>query len=322
MSERRSLYPALEPYASGRLDVGDGQSIYWETSGNPSGKPVVVLHGGPGGGTHPSLRQYFDPEAYRIVLLDQRGCGQSTPHVADGADLSVNTTDKLLGDIETLREHLRIDRWLVFGGSWGSTLALAYAETFPTRVTELVLRGIFLLRRSEIDWYYNGGAGNIFPDRWDEFLAPIPDEERGGDLVAAYHRLLHSDDESIAAGAAVAWSAWEASTSYLLPDPEKVDENSEIRFALAFARIENHYFVNGGFLDENQLLRDAPRISGIAGTIVQGRYDVVCPATSAWALHKAWPSSTLNIVDDAGHSALEPGIIHHLLEATDRYRLT
>lgn len=320
MGELRELYPPIEPSSSGFLEVGDGQNMYWEISGNPDGKPVVFLHGGPGGGTHPSCRQFFDPGAYRIILLDQRGCGQSTPHVADGADLSVNTTDKLLADIEALRKHLAIDRWMVFGGSWGSTLALAYAESFPTRVTELVLRGIFLLRRREIDWYYNGGAGNIFPERWARFLEPIPEAERDDDLVAVYHRLLRSEDPDVAARAAIAWSAWEGSTSYLLPQPEKVEQNSELRFALAFARIENHYFFHSGFLDEAQLLHRSSALRDIPGTIVQGRYDVVCPATSAWELHNAWPESNLVIVDDAGHSALEPGITHHLIEATDSYR--
>ena len=320
MTQLRALYPPLEPYQFGHLDVGDGQQMYWEQSGNPAGKPVVFLHGGPGGGTDPAQRQFFDPQVYRIVLLDQRGCGRSTPHVADGADLSVNTTDRLLGDVELLRSHLGIDRWQVFGGSWGSTLALAYAQKHPGRVTELVLRGIFLLRRSEIDWYYNGGAGHLFPELWEEFLAPVPESERGGDLVEAYHRLLQSDDPDVATRAAVAWSTWEGATSSLLPKPERVVETSQPRFALAFARIENHYFHNRGFLDEGQLLRDAAALDGIPGVIVQGRYDVVCPATSAWALHRAWPDSRLEIVDDAGHSAMEPGIVHHLVEATDRFR--
>lgn len=320
MTQLRALYPPLEPYQFGHLDVGDGQQMYWEQSGNPDGKPVVFLHGGPGGGTDPAQRQFFDPQVYRIVLLDQRGCGRSTPHVADGADLSVNTTHRLLGDVELLRSHLDIDRWQVFGGSWGSTLALAYAQKHPDRVTELVLRGIFLLRRSEIDWYYNGGAGHLFPELWEEFLAPVPESERGGDLVEAYHRLLQSDDPDVATRAAVAWSTWEGATSSLLPKPERVVETSQPRFALAFARIENHYFHNRGFLDEGQLLRDAAALDGIPGVIVQGRYDVVCPATSAWALHRAWPGSRLEIVDDAGHSAMEPGIVHHLVEATDRFR--
>ncbi|SNT23336.1 prolyl aminopeptidase [Rhodococcoides kyotonense] len=313
------LYPPIEPYDSGHLDVGDGQRIYWETSGDPEGTPVVFVHGGPGGGTGPAQRRYFDPAAYRIILFDQRGCGRSTPHIADGADLSVNTTDRLISDIETLRTHLGVERWLVFGGSWGSTLSLAYAQSHRDRVNGLILRGIFLLRRSEIDWYYNGGAGHIFPEQWDEFLAPVPENERGGDLVEVYHRLLTSDDRDVATAAAVAWSSWEAATSYLLPRPEQVAENSDPRFALAFAGIENHYFRNGGFLRENQLLDDAHLLDGIPGVIVQGRYDVVCPATSAHALHKAWPEAELIVVDHAGHSASEPGIVHHLVQATDRF---
>lgn len=316
----RTLYPPIAPHATGFLTVGDDQRIYWEVSGNPDGKPVVFLHGGPGGGTDAAHRRFFDPGAYRIVLFDQRGCGRSAPHVADGADLSVNTTDHLVADIEALRSHLGIDRWQVFGGSWGSTLALTYAQRHPQRVTELVLRGIFLLRRREVDWYYNGGAGHLFPERWEQFLAPVPAEERDGDLVEAYHRLLHSPDPEVALRAAIAWSSWEGATSTLLPRPERVDETSEPRFAMAFARIENHYFRNAGFIDEGQLLRDVGALRGIPGVIVQGRYDVVCPAASAWELHRAWPGSALHIVDDAGHAAAEPGITHHLVEATDRFR--
>ena len=314
----RKLYPPIEPYDAGHLDVGDGQRIYWETSGNPAGKPVVFVHGGPGGGTGPAQRRYFDPDRYRIVLFDQRGCGRSTPHIADGADLTVNTTADLVADIERLREFLTVERWLVFGGSWGSTLSLVYAQSHRHRVTHLILRGIFLLRRSEIDWYYNGGAGHMFPELWDKFLAPVPETERDGDLVEAYHRLLHSHDRDVATEAAIAWSSWEAATSYLLPQPDQIAENADPRFALAFAGIENHYFRTGGFLRENQLLADAHLLADIPGVIVQGRYDVVCPATSAWELHKAWPSSELIVVDDAGHSASEPGIVHHLVEATDR----
>jgi proline iminopeptidase len=316
----RVPYPATSPYESGLLDVGDGQRIHWEVCGNPSGKPVVFLHGGPGGGIHEEHRRFFDPQAYRIVLFDQRGCGRSTPHVADGADLAVNTTGHLIRDIEALRVHLGVQRWQVFGGSWGSTLALAYAQAHPDRVTEMVLRGVFLLRRSEIDWYYNGGAGAIYPDLWEGFLAPVPAAERAGDLVEAYHRLLHSPDPEVALTAAVAWSAWEGATSALLPKPEHVEQNSQSRFALAFARIENHYFRNHGFLDEGQLLRDIDAIASIPAVIVQGRYDMVCPATSAWALHRAWPSARLVIVEDAGHAASEPGITHHLVEATDGFR--
>ncbi|WP_137723744.1 prolyl aminopeptidase [Prescottella subtropica] len=316
----RTLYPPISPHETGFLPVGDDQHVYWEVSGNPSGKPVVFLHGGPGGGTDPAHRRFFDPDAYRIVLFDQRGCGRSTPHVASGADLSVNTTDRLIADIEALRTTLGIDRWQVFGGSWGSTLALAYAQRFPRRVTELVLRGIFLLRRSEVDWYYNGGAGLLFPERWEQFLAPVPPGERSGDLVEAYHRLLHADNPDVALEAAVAWSTWEGATSHLLPHPDRVEQTAEPRFALAFARIENHYFRNAGFLDEGQLLRDAAVLASIPGVIVQGRYDVVCPAASAWELHRVWPGSVLHLVDDAGHAASEPGITHRLIEATDRFR--
>ncbi|QXQ15723.1 prolyl aminopeptidase [Skermania piniformis] len=302
------------------LEVGDGQRIYWEECGNPRGKPAVFLHGGPGGGCTPDHRRYFDPAAYRIVLFDQRGCGRSTPHVADGADLATNTTAHLIADIEALRTDRGIERWLVFGGSWGSTLALAYAEQYPQRVTELVLRGIFLLRRSEIDWYYNGPAGTIFPDLWEQYLAPIPESERSGDLVEAYHRLLQHPDPAVSQRAAVAWSTWEGATSSLLPDPNRVAETADPRFALAFARIENHYFRHGGFLTEGQLLRDAAALAQIPGVIVQGRYDIVCPMGSAWALHRAWPAAQLTIVPDAGHSSAEPGIMHHLIAATDRFR--
>jgi proline iminopeptidase len=316
----RTLYPPLEPHRTGMLDVGDGQRLYWEESGNPAGKPVVFLHGGPGGGTAPYHRQFFDPQAYRIVLFDQRGCGRSTPHIADGASLDTNTTGHLVGDIEKLRTQLGIERWQVFGGSWGSTLALAYAQAHPERVTELVLRGIFLLRRKEIDWYYNGSAGYVYPDEWEKFLAPVPESERRGDLVSAYNRLLHSTDPDVAAAAAVAWSTWEGATSSLLPQPDRIAETAEPRFALAFARIENHYFVHGGFLDEGQLLRDIDRIAHIPGVIVQGRHDIVCPAISAWDLHRVWPNSVLHLVDGAGHAAAEPGITHHLVEATDTFR--
>lgn len=312
----RTLYPAIDAYDSGHLSVGDGQEIYWETSGNPDGKPVVFVHGGPGGGTGPKQRQYFDPARYRIVLFDQRGCGQSRPHIAEGADLSVNTTAHLIADMEKIREHLGIDTWQVFGGSWGSTLGLAYAQAHPTRVSELVLRGIFLLRRSEIDWYYNGGAANIYPDLWETYLAPIPLDERDGDLVAAYHRLLTGEDRELAQQAATAWSTWEGKTSYLLPQD---DSDGSTRFDLAFATIENHYFTNHGFIEDGQLLANLDAIAHIPAVIVQGRYDVVCPMRSAWDLHRAWPAADLHVVDDAGHASFEPGIVHHLVEATDRF---
>lgn len=317
----REFYPPIEPYESGLLDVGDGQQIYWETSGTASGKPVVFVHGGPGGGTSDDQRRFFDPARYRIVLFDQRNCGRSRPHVADGADLSLNTTPHLIGDMEKLRCSLGIERWQVFGGSWGSTLGLAYAQAYPERVTELVLRGIFLLRRTEIDWYYNGGAAHIFPDLWESYLGAVPAAERDGDLVAAYHRLLSSDDPAVAYPAARAWTGWEQSTSHLLPRPDDPadGENDPARFDLAFARIENHYFVNHGFLDDGQLLRDIDRIAHVPAVIVQGRYDVVCPVRSAWDLHRAWPSADLHIVDDAGHASFEPGIRHHLIEATDTF---
>jgi len=315
----REQYQPIEPDEHGMLAVGDGQSIYWEVSGNPDGKPAVFLHGGPGGATDPNNRQFFDPQRYRIVLFDQRGCGRSTPHIADGADLSVNTTDHLIADIEALRAHLGIQRWLVFGGSWGSTLALAYAQRYPQRVTEMVLRGIFLLRRKEIDWYYNGSAGYIYPDEWEKFLAPVPEADRGDDLVRAYHRLLHSNDEQVATDAAIAWSTWESATSSLRRRPDRIEEAADPRFALAFARIENHYFRHGGFLDDGQLLRDIETIAHIPSVIVQGRHDVVCPTVSAWELHRTWPNSVLHIVDDAAHSASEPGIVHHLVDATDAF---
>ncbi len=315
-STRRTLYPPIEPYRTGMLRVSDVHEIYFEESGNPQGKPVVFVHGGPGGGTDPKQRRFFDPAAYRIVLFDQRGCGKSKPH----ASLEANTTWDLVADMERIREHLGIDRWQVFGGSWGSTLALAYAETFPQRVTELVLRGIFMLRKQEIDWFYQRGASAIYPDAWEGYLAPIPEAERG-DLLHAYHRRLTSDDGQVRQEAARAWSVWEGSTSRLIPDPDLISRNGEDEFAIAFARIECHYFVNKGFFDtEDQLLRNVERIRHIPAVIVQGRYDVVCPMESAWALHRAWPEADLRVVPDAGHAAMEPGILHELVTATDAFR--
>lgn len=311
------LYPPLEPYASGMLQVSDLHTLYWETSGNPRGKPVVFLHGGPGGGTEPKYRRFFNPEKYRIVLVDQRGCGKSTPH----ASLVDNTTWDLVADIERLRESLGIARWQVFGGSWGSTLALAYAQTHPARVTELVLRGIFLLRAKEVAWFYQEGASMIFPDAWEGYLAPIPEAERG-DLLHAYHRRLTGDDPAVQLEAAKAWSTWEGATSRLYTDPTMLARVGEDRFALAFARIECHYFVHKGFLrSDTQLLDDAAvlRKAGIPGVIVQGRYDVVCPMDSAWRLHRAWPEAQLVVVPDAGHSANEPGITRALVDATDAF---
>ena len=281
MAERRELYPPLAPFRTGMLRVSDVHTLYFEESGNPAGKPVVFLHGGPGGGTDPKQRRFFDPKRYRIVLFDQRGCGKSTPH----ANLEDNTTWHLVGDIEALRTHLGIEKWQVFGGSWGSTLALAYAEKHPERVTELVLRGIFLLRERELKWFYQWGTSELFPDAWEKYLEPIPEAERA-DLVSAYHARLTSKDPAVQAAAAKAWSIWEAATSHLYINADYVARAGEDRFALAFARIECHYFVNKGFFEsESELLDGVPKIRHIPSVIVQGRYDVVCPVVTAWQLH-------------------------------------
>ncbi len=311
----RTLYPVIEPYDSGFLAVSDRHTLYYEQCGNPEGKPVVILHGGPGGGCSPKMRRFHDPARYRIVLFDQRGSGRSTPH----ADLVDNTTWDLVADIERLRAHLGIARWQVFGGSWGSTLALAYAQRHPEPVTELVLRGIFMLRRWELEWFYQEGASRLFPDAWEAYLEPIPAVERA-DLISAYHRRLTSTDEAVRVRAARAWSVWEASTSFLRQDPAFIDAHKADDFALAFARIECHYFVNGGFFEiENQLLRDAVRLREIPATIVHGRYDVVCPVQNAWDLHRAWPEAELVICPNSGHSGFEPEISDALLRATDAY---
>jgi proline iminopeptidase len=315
-AERRSFYPEIEPYRTGRLQVSPLHEIYWEESGNPRGKPVVFVHGGPGGGTEPKQRRFFDPAAYRIVLFDQRGSGKSTPY----ASLVDNTTQHLIADMEQLRAHLDIDKWQVFGGSWGSTLALAYAEAHPTRVSELVLRGIFLLRKVEIDWFYQRGCDAIFPDAWEDYLAPIPVEERG-DMLHAYHKRLISDDPAVRVEAAKAWSIWEGRTSCLHSNPGLIARTADGEFALAFARIECHYFVNNGFFEKDTtLLDEVGKIRHIPTVIVQGRYDVVCPMESAWALHRAFPEADLRIAADAGHSAFEPGNVHELISATDRFR--
>jgi proline iminopeptidase len=311
----RELYPEIEAYDSGMLAVDARHRIYYEQCGNPHGKPVVILHGGPGAGCSAKMRRFHDPARYRIVLFDQRGSGRSTPH----ADLVDNTTWDLVADIEALREHLGIARWQVFGGSWGSTLALAYAEAHPSRATELVLRGIFLLRRWELEWFYQEGASRIFPEAWDRYLQAIPDVERG-DLISAYNRRLTSSDEATRLSAARAWSVWEASTSLLLPDDAFIDGHKDAHFALSFARIESHYFVHGGFFDvEDQLLRDAHRLKGIPGVIVHGRYDMVCPIQNAWNLHQAWPDSKLVVSPTSGHSAFEAGNASALVEATDGF---
>lgn len=315
------LYPEIEPYETGTLLVGDGQRVFWEQSGNPEGKPVVFLHGGPGGGTSPWHRRFFDPEAYRIVLLDQRGCGRSTPHASDpAADLRYNTTWHLVADLELLRRNLGIRRWQVFGGSWGSTLALAYAQSHPDVVSELVLRGIFTLRRHELEWFYEGGAAALFPDLWEDYLAPVPALERSR-LIEAYHRLLTDPDPGVHVPAAQAWARWEAATVTLRPDPELVAAMGAPESATAFARIENHYFIHRGWLREGQLIEDAAAgaLRGIPGVIVQGRYDACTPPMTAWDLHRAWPEAEFVMVDDAGHSAAEPGIAAALVAATDRF---
>src|SRR5919202_3217327 len=316
MSRMKDLYPPIEPYDEGMLPVSPVHTIYYEQSGNPGGLPVVFLHGGPGGGTVPDYRRFFDPRAYRIVLFDQRGSGKSTPH----ACLEENTTWHLVEDIEQLREHLGIDSWVVFGGSWGSTLALAYAQTHAERVRALVLRGIFLCRPKEIRWFYQEGASNIYADVWEQYLAVIPPEERG-DMLAAYYRRLTSDDEATRVEAARAWSVWEGSTSKLYPDPDLIDHFGDPHFAIAFARIECHYFTHNAFFEtDNYLIEQVDKIRDIPTVIVQGRYDVVCPMTSAWDLHRAFPEADLQLIPDAGHSALEPGIRAALVEATDKFK--
>ncbi|ROR93745.1 prolyl aminopeptidase [Salana multivorans] len=315
----RTLYQPIEPHQTGLLPVGDGHAIFWEVSGNPDGKPVVFLHGGPGGGTNPRQRRLFDPERYRIVLLDQRMCGRSTPHAAEpDADLTANTTWTLVADLELLREHLGIERWQVFGGSWGSTLALAYAQTHPERVTELVLRGIFTLRQSELDWFYEGGAAAVYPDLWETYAGAVTRRERET-YVAAYHRALSDPDPAVHGPAAVAWTTWESATVTLLQRPEMIAESAEASHATAFARIENHFFLHHGWLTEGQLVRDAGLLRDIPGVIVQGRYDMCTPAMTAWDLHRAWPEAELVIVPDAGHAFDEPGILDALVRATDRF---
>ncbi len=308
------LYPPIEPHDSGLLDVGEGHALYWELCGTPGAKPAVFLHGGPGAGCVPEHRRAFDPARYQVLLFDQRGCGRSRPH----ASLHANTTWHLVEDIERLRRHVGVERWLVFGGSWGSTLALAYAETHPERVTELVLRGIFGCRPEEIAWYYQDGASWLFPDLWEGFLAPIPVDERA-DMVGAYRRRLTSDDVAVRLEAARAWSLWEGRTITLLPSQANADAFGQDEYALAFARIENHFFSHDAWLEPNQLVRDAQRIRHIPGVIIQGRYDVATPMRTAWDLHRAWPEARFEVVPDAGHAWDEPGIQRLLVDATDGF---
>ena len=311
----RELYPPREAYQEGKLQVTELHTVHFEESGNPQGKPIVVLHGGPGGGCPSFYRQYFNPEKWRLIMFDQRGCGKSTPH----AELRENTTWDLVSDIEKIREHLKIDKWVVFGGSWGSTLSLAYSETHPERCTGLILRGIFMLRQKELHWFYQEGASNIFPDAWDEYLKPIPLQERDN-LLNAYYKRLTSEDKRVRLEAAKSWSIWEASTSKLFLDKSLMQTFGESAFADAFARIECHYFVNKGFFErEDQLLLNVDKIRHIPAVIIQGRYDVVCPMVSAWELHKVWSEAEFIVVPDAGHSMSEPGIQTALIDATDRF---
>ena len=318
METLRTLYDAIEPYDSGHLQVTPVHQLYYEQCGNPNGKPVVFLHGGPGAGLDTYHRRFFDPQAYRVILFEQRGAGRSLPH----ASLDDNTTWHLVEDIERVREHFGVEQWLVFGGSWGSTLALAYAETHPERVTGLVLRGIFLCRQTEIRWFYedNHGASSIFPETWEQFVGLIPEAERG-DMVGAYYRRLTSDDASVRLEAARVWSLWESSALKLIPDQKVIEEFTEPEKAIALARIECHYFINNCFFDtDNHLVENIDRIRHIPAVIVHGRYDIICPFMNAWELHKAWPEASLEIIANAGHAATEPGIVDALVRATDSFR--
>lgn len=314
MSELRRLYPEIEPFETGFLDTGEGHRVYWERVGTRGAKPAVFLHGGPGGGFSAKHRRLFDPALYDVILFDQRGCGRSTPF----ASLENNTTWHLVADIERLREMIGAEKWLVFGGSWGSTLALAYAQTHPSRVSELVVRGIYMLTKAELDWYYQFGVSEMFPEKWEGFLAPIPEAERG-DMVAAYRKRLVGEDREEQLRCAKAWSLWEGETITLLPEPETADAFLDPDYALAFARIENHYFTHAGWLEEGQLLRDAGKLADIPGTIVHGRYDMPCPMRYAWLLHRAWPRAEFHMIEGAGHAYSEPGILDRLIRATDLY---
>ncbi|MDF7776776.1 prolyl aminopeptidase [Sphingomonas sp. AOB5] len=310
----RTLYPEIEPYETGMLDVGDGHTIYYERCGTPGAKPAVFLHGGPGGGISPTHRRLFDPALYDVMLFDQRGCGKSTPH----AELEANTTWHLVADIERLRELAGVEQWLVFGGSWGSTLALAYSQKHPERTSELVLRGIYMCTKPELDWFYQFGVSEMFPEKYERFIAPIPEAERG-DLLTAYHRRLTTGPIEERIEAARIWSLFEGEVITLLPDPATSAQHDDGHYALAFARIEAHYFVNACWLEPDQLLRDAERLRAIPGTIVHGRYDMPCPARYAWELHKAWPEADFHLIEGAGHAFSEPGILDQLIRATDRY---
>ncbi len=317
MDQRRTLYPPIEPFATGMLDVGDGHTLYWERCGTEAAKPAVFLHGGPGSGCSPRQRQQFDPKRYDVLLFDQRGCGRSTPY----ASLDNNTTWDLVADIERLREMSGHDKWLVFGGSWGSTLALAYAQTHPERVSDLILRGIFLAREQEFDWLYRYGASELYPEEWERFVGHVPEAERG-DLVEAYRKRLTGDDPAVQLAAAKAWSRWEGMTVTLLPDAQMIAEFTEDSHAVPIGRIENHYFTNRCWLEEGQLLANADRLRRIPGTIVQGRHDCCTPPSAAWALKQAWPEVELEIIADGAHLFTEPGITDGLVRASDRYAIS
>lgn len=310
----RTFYPEIEPYETGMLDVGDGHLVYWEKVGTPGAKPAVFLHGGPGGGCSMSHRRMFDPKLYDVLLFDQRGCGRSKPH----AKLEANTTWDLVADIERLREMCGVEKWLVFGGSWGSTLGLAYAQTHREHVSELVLRGIYTLTKAELNWYYQFGVSEMFPELWETFLAPIPEEERS-DLIMAYNRRLTGDDEKVKLEAARAWSQWEGATISLLPAPQRVEEFGGDEFAIAFARIENHFFANKGWLEEGQLIKNASVLNGIPGVIIHGRYDMPCPLRYAFELSKQWTDAEYYVIEGAGHAMDEPGILDRLIRTTDKY---
>jgi proline iminopeptidase len=305
------LFPEIAPFVQHSIKVEPPHVIHVEECGNPSGIPVLFVHGGPGAGCEEYHRRFFDPALYRIILFDQRGCGRSTPH----ASLENNTTQALVADIEVIREQLAVERWVLFGGSWGSTLSLVYAQRYPERVAGLILRGIFLCRPREIQWFYQSGASRLFPDYWESFIEVVAEEERD-DMVAAYHRLLNGDDELVRMSAAKAWSIWEGRAATLLPQASVINHLADPFTALSMARIENHYFINDSFLEPDQILRDASRLKDIDGVIVQGRYDVVCPMESAWELHRAWPEAEFKVIDDAGHSASEEGITRALVQAT------
>ena len=309
------LFPNIEPFNTFYLPVSDLHTIYIEESGNKNGKPVIFLHGGPGGGVDPKYRRYFNPDKWRIIMFDQRGCGKSTPF----AELKENTTWDLVDDIEKIRNHLSIDRWVIYGGSWGSTLSLAYSQTYPDSCKALILRGIFLVRKKEIHWFYQEGASKIFPDDWQSFIAPIPIEKRDN-LLEAYYNLLIGKDSSKKIEAAKAWSTWEGSTVRLIQDKDFIGDFSDEKFAEAFARIESHYFMNNAwFNSDNHLIENVDKIRHIPAVIIHGRYDVICPVENAWELHQAWPESELHIIPDAGHSIFEEGIKDKILEYTEKF---